>query len=208
MAELLRRRVIPSAVIALSALDAPARAAARVQRALGRRGRVELYFAFDDPCSAVAMIDLAERLAGRPLDVVALPVVRRGIPGDPAVDQKRRYAIEDARRIARRRGLELARTAPIDPARTAGIAAQAMTLPEGERLAYCLRALEALWIGGADLAASVEADDAPVRRNERRMRRRGPYDTPAAVIGRDWWFAHDRLAQIAERLDRLGWTRA
>jgi 2-hydroxychromene-2-carboxylate isomerase len=38
------------------------------------------------------------------------------------------------------------------------------------------------------------------------MRRRGPYDVPAAVLGTSWWFAHDRLDQIAERLDELGWT--
>jgi hypothetical protein len=48
-------------------------------------------------------------------------------------------------------------------------------------------------------------DDAPVRAAERRMRRRGPYDTPAAVIGRRWDFAHDRPAQIAAHLDELGW---
>jgi 2-hydroxychromene-2-carboxylate isomerase len=52
------------------------------------------------------------------------------------------------------------------------------------------------------------ADPAAVRRLERRMRRRGPYDTPAACLGREWWFAHDRLDQIEERLDALGWRRA
>ena len=41
------------------------------------------------------------------------PVVGRGIAGDPAIEQKRRYAIEDARRLARRRGLELARSEPL-----------------------------------------------------------------------------------------------
>jgi 2-hydroxychromene-2-carboxylate isomerase len=40
------------------------------------------------------------------------------------------------------------------------------------------------------------------------MYRRGPYDTPAVAIGRQWYFAHDRLAQIADRLDRLGWRAA
>jgi hypothetical protein len=46
-----------------------------------------------------------------------------------------------------------------------------------------------------------------VRAAEERMRRRnGPYDTPAAVIGRRWWFAQDRPAQIVERLDELGWA--
>jgi hypothetical protein len=47
-----------------------------------------------------------------------------------------------------------------------------------------------------------------VRRNERRMRRRGPYDTPAAWVHGQWFFAHDRPAQIAHRLDQLGWAAA
>jgi hypothetical protein len=38
------------------------------------------------------------------------------------------------------------------------------------------------------------------------MRRRGPYDTPAAWVHGQWFFAHDRGAQIADRLDALGWT--
>ena len=45
-----------------------------------------------------------------------------------------------------------------------------------------------------------------MRRNERLMRRRRPYDTPAAWVHGQWFFAHDRLAQIAARLDELGWT--
>jgi len=64
-AELLARRVAPSAVIALSRVTWPARAGAGARRRLGRRGRVELFFAFDDPCSAIAVLDLAGRLSGR-----------------------------------------------------------------------------------------------------------------------------------------------
>ncbi len=47
-----------------------------------------------------------------------------------------------------------------------------------------------------------------VRRNEKLMRRRRPYDTPAAWVHGQWFFAHDRLAQIGERLDSLGWKAA
>ena len=35
---------------------------------------------------------------------------------------------------------------------------------------------------------------------------RGPYDTPAAWVHGQWFFAHDRSAQIGARLDDLGWT--
>jgi 2-hydroxychromene-2-carboxylate isomerase len=199
---------VPSTIIRLSAIDRPARVAAALRRATGGRARVELYIAFDDPCSAVALVDLAQRLAGRPADLVPLPVVARGIPDDPAVQAKREYAIVDARRLARRSGRVLSRDEPLVPTAVAGLAARAMALPEAERLDFCVRACEALWLGGADVDDAGPADEGAVRENERRMARRGPYDTPAAMIGRDWWFAHDRLEQIAERLDDLGWTVA
>jgi 2-hydroxychromene-2-carboxylate isomerase len=223
MAERLRRSVVPSTIIRLSAVDGPARASAALRRAIGQRGRVELYFAFDDPCSAIAVIDLAERLGGRPVDLVALPVVQRGIPGDAAFQAKREYAIADARRLGRRRGLELTREEPLAAAGTAFLAEWVAGAADHARaLAFCAAALQELWFASAGslplpaLVALWEAhvggepspDPVAVRANELRMARRGPYDTPAAVIGRDWWFAHDRLAQIAERLDDLGWTAA
>jgi 2-hydroxychromene-2-carboxylate isomerase len=43
---------------------------------------------------------------------------------------------------------------------------------------------------------------------ERRMRRRRLYDTPVAVVHGEWFFAHERLAQIEHRLDDLGWKAA
>src|SRR3954454_1427496 len=110
MRDRLTRRVLPRVVVALSQVDWPASSGARVRRFFGRRGRVELFFAFDDPCSAVAVIELARRVSGRDVRLLLKPVVARGIDGDPAVDLKRRYAIVDARRLARRAGLELLQT--------------------------------------------------------------------------------------------------
>src|SRR5947209_19859356 len=111
----LRRRVGPRVVVALSRVDGPARLAAAARRAAGRRGRVELYFAFDDPCSAVAVLELADRLRGRGVDLDLAPVVRRGIPDDPAAEMKRRYALVDATRLARRGGRALARAQTVEP---------------------------------------------------------------------------------------------
>jgi hypothetical protein len=45
-------------------------------------------------------------------------------------------------------------------------------------------------------------------RSERAMRLRRLYDTPVAVVGGQWFFAHERLGQIEHRLDELGWTVA
>jgi 2-hydroxychromene-2-carboxylate isomerase len=71
----------------------------------------------------------------------------------------------------------------------------------------------ALWrehVGGEPPAdADADAGDATAGLDgERRMRRRRLYDTPVAVVHGQWFFAHERQAQIAHRLDELGWTVA
>lgn len=222
LADTLARRLIPRVMVAHSRIDWPARLGASARRRLGRQARVELFFAFDDPCSAVAVIDLAERLAARRARLVLLPVVRRGIPGDPALDQKRSYAITDARRLGARSGLALTRSQPLDPDSVSFLAEWVGSARQGAALTgFCVEALRLLWFGSegplprADLAAlwSEHFGGPPplgstahaVRRNEARMHGRGPYDTPAAWVHGQWFFAHDRLAQIAARVDELGW---
>jgi len=222
-ADLLARRVAPSAVIALSRVTWPARLGAAARRRLGRRGRVELFFAFDDPCSAIAVIDLAQRLRGRDVRLLLMPVVRRGIKDDPAVDLKRRYAIDDARRLGRRTGLELTRREPLPAQDVAFLAEWVAAAAQGPALTrFCVAALRRLWLESAGPVERAgygalwreqlggrppgRGGATAVRRNERLMRRRRPYDTPAAWVHGQWFFAHDRLAQIAARLDELGWT--
>jgi 2-hydroxychromene-2-carboxylate isomerase len=216
----IERRWVPRAIVALSQVDWPARISARVRRTAGRRERVELFFAFDDPCSAVAVLDLSTRLGGREADLVLTPVVARGPRDDPATVAKRRYAIVDARRLARSRlGLELGRSAPLEAADTAFLA-EWVAGSAANPNRFITPALRRLWLyddGPVDRAAfellwreamGVAPDPNPegVRAAERRMTRgTGPYDTPAAVIGRRWWFAHDRPQQIVDRLDELGW---
>lgn len=183
-----------------------------------------LFFAFDDPSSAVAVIDLAERIGGPDVRLSLAPVVRRGIPDDPAVQEKRRHAIDDARRLFARTGLVLRRTEPVPAEDVAFLAAWAASAPAGPaRTRFCVAACRRLWLSGdgpvrpADYAAlwrgvfgaepPADGDLEQVRQNERRMRRRGPYDTPAALVHGQWFFAHDRLPQIADRLHDLGWHR-
>jgi 2-hydroxychromene-2-carboxylate isomerase len=221
----LTRRVLPRALVALSQIGWPSRLAAAARRRLGRRGRVELFFAFDDPCSAVAVLGLAERMAGRDVRLILKPVVGRGIADDPAVDQKRRYALVDARRLGRRTGLVLSRGEPLTADATAFLADWVAEAEQGPALTrFCIDALRRLWFAtdgpvdpgdyavlwreqfGGEPPAASGGDD--VRRNERLMGRRGPYDTPAAWVHGQWFFAHDRLVQIASRLDDLGWRAA
>ena len=193
-----------------------------MRRALHRSGRVELFFAFDDPAGAVAVVELARRLRGRDVTLVLLPVVRRGIADDPAVEAKRRYALTDAARRAGRAGVTLVRREPVAPGDTAFLAGWVAAGPQGPALErFCVAALRRVWFaevgGDADFAAlwRRELGGAPpppdraaraVRRNERRMRRRGPYDTAAAWVHGRWFFAQDRVEQIGHRLDELGWA--
>src|SRR4051812_20332056 len=146
MREQLTRRVLPRVVVVLSQVDWPARTGARVRRLAGRRGSVELFFAFDDPSSAVAVIELARRVSGRDVMLLLKPVVTRGIAGDPAVDLKRRYAIVDARRLARRAGLELVRTTPVKAADTAFLAEWVAGAEPGHAVtSFCVEALTEIW---------------------------------------------------------------
>lgn len=227
LADTLTRRTLPRLVVAASQVTLPARVAAEARRRRGGRATVELFFAFDDPCSAVAVIDLAERLAGRPVAVALKPVIRRGIRDDPAVEQKRDYAITDAVRLARRAGMtsELARRTPLPAADTAFLAEWLAGAPaaagDGGLLDFTTSALRRLWFETGDapvervpyaqlwrgrLKGEPHADPAAVTAVERRMSRRGPYETPAAWVAGRWYFAHDRPAQICEWLDELGWA--
>lgn len=214
-ADLLARRVLPRTVVGLSRLDLRGRASAGARRRLGRRGRVELFFAFDDAASALALLDVAARVEGRPVSLVLQPVVRRGIPDDPAAERKREHAIADVRRRAPRLlGLELARTSTLRAEDTAFLAEWVAAAPS---LPFALAAMRRLWfetddpVDRASYAALWPGEPprdgaAAVRHCERRMRRRRPYDTPAAWIHGQWFFAQDRGPQIAARLDELGWT--
>lgn len=172
------------------------------------------------------MIDLAERLVDFDVLVLWKPVVRRGIPGDPAVEAKREFAVTDARRLFKRSGLTMRRSRPIGPEETAFLAEwAASSLPGPALTKFCVAAMRQLWLvdeagEGAGIDPQVYAElwleafgqDPPpaagpdaVRANERAMKRRGLYDTPAAWVHGQWFFAHDRLPQIADRLDDLGW---
>lgn len=222
----IERELAPRAIVAASTITWPARAEAAARRAAGRSGRLELYMGFDDPCSAYAVLDLADRLEGRRVIFDIRPVVERGIEGDPALERKRAYGITDARRLGRRLGLTLSRSEPLDPHDTAFLAAWVAGAPRGPSLTrFCTAACLGLWfqsdgpvtpepyaalwrdcLGGDPPAASDPAARGAVAADEKRMRRRGPYETPAAWIAGRWFFAQDRPEQIADWLDELGWT--
>ena len=220
----LQRRIVPRAVVALSTVRRPRRLAAVVRRAVGGRVPVRLYVAFDDPASAIAAVGLSARLAGRRARLIIEPVVARGIPGDPAAEAKRRYAVVDAARLARRDGRELARAESVTAESAAFLADWASAAPtDVQRTAFSVAALRRLWFESdgrvepedfRDLWRMHGDGDPPsngagaARRAERGMRLRRLYDTPVAVVAGQWFFAHERLDQIEHALDELGWVAA
>ncbi len=215
------RRVLPRAIVALSTARAPGRAVAAARRAGGGRATVRLFVAFDDAYSAVAVLGLADRLADRRADLVVKAVASRGIPGDPAVQAKRDYAVLDAARLLRRDAAVLARSAPIAADDVAHLAAWTAALPSvAARAGFAADAMRALWLQSdgplptATLEAAWRASGGTgtppathggVAAAEMAMRRRGLYDTPIALVHGQWFFAHERLEQIVHRLDELGW---
>lgn len=187
----------------------------------GRRGEVELFVAFDDPNSALALVELDRRLAGRRVDLSVRPVLHRDMEGDPAVEAKRAYAVVDAGRLAERYGLELSRSAPVAAAETAFLGEWVAAAGSRGR-DFAVSAAKEVWFESAAGAAvdreglartfslavgGVPASDgsARVRANEKLMKRRGAYAVPMAFVHGRLFFAHERLDQICDELDLLGW---
>lgn len=221
----LEKQWVPRLILAVSTFTLPFRLAAAARRAAGRRGRLELFYAYDEPTSAYALLETARTVQGRAVRLELVPVVERGIDGDSATGRKRAYAMVDGRRLARRLGLTMGRSEPLEPGEVSFLAAWTALGPQGPALqAFAEEAIAALWFGAdgpverehyaalwrRHLGAEPPDDRSPeaaaaLSANEKRMARSGPYETPAAKIGGRWDFAQDRPRQIAGWLDELGW---
>ncbi len=223
MRDYIQKVLMPRLLVAWFAARWPGQLWAWLLRRLGGRAEVELYFAFDDPYSVVAL-PLLEVAARRRSELSLYPLAERGMDQDPALEQRRRFAIEDSQRLLRRRGLVLRRRAPLAPADTAFLAAWTESLRGRPQMqAFAAAALTRLWLNSdgpvrpedyAGLfrevagAAPPEADAALVQRlsaNRARQLRKGHWESPTARVQGEWFFAHERIPQIEERLSYLGW---
>jgi len=214
-----QRSLAPRAVVALSRV--------RLPRIWPRAVRVELYFAYDDPYAAIALPGLLGLTRARGLDLELFPLVDRGIAGDPAAEQRRAYAVVDACRLAARDRRDFARREPLAAPQCAFLAAWTdVARGNPSAPAFAAAAIDKLWMGSsgpvtrdayADLHREILKCTPPVdevawyealARNSHRLRSRGHWESPAARVDGEWFFAHERLAQIADRLDeKLGRTR-
>ncbi len=209
-----QRSLAPRTVVALSRL--------RLPRWLRRPLRLELYFAFDDPYVAVALPGLLSLALehGLPLDLY--PLLERGIAGDPAARQRQLYSIVDADRLLLRGGRQLSRRQPLAATDCAFLAAWTEAARRNPEVgSFAAAVVEALWLNStgplqretyAELhrgilhcepPAETEQLQAALSANSRRLRSRGHWESPALRVDGEWFFAHERLAQIAERLDEL-----
>jgi 2-hydroxychromene-2-carboxylate isomerase len=204
----IQRTLAPRTVVALSRLHLPR-----------LRPRVELYFAYDDPYAALALPGLLGLTRARGLPLHLYPLLERGIAGDPAAQQRARYCLVDADRLLQRGNRRLARQQPLAAADCSFLAAWTQAAAGDAAVAdFAAAAVELLWLHsdgpvelqpyarlhhdilGRQPAADSAQLDPELRRNTRRLHARGHWESPAARVNGEWFFAHERLAQIAERL--------
>lgn len=218
----LKRQTVPSTVIALSRVRSTRRLAAKVSGLFGITPRVELYFAFDDPYAALALPALRDvtRRYHVPLDL--FPLIERGIPDDPAAAQRAEYAVVDANRLANRTGRRLGRTQPLIQDECAFLAAWTEAARgRAGAVDFAAAAATQLWVESngpvlrrdyASIYRGTLGFDPPVdhsrwfrelRDNRRTMLAKGHWESPATLVAGEWFFAHERIPVIAERLQEL-----
>ena len=209
-----QRSLAPRTVVALSRL--------RLPRWLRRPLRLELYFAYDDPYAAVALPGLLRLAQARGLLLDLYPLLERGIAGDPAAQQRQLYSIVDADRLLLRGSQQLSRRQPLAAADCAFLAAWTQAARRNPAVgAFAAAAVEALWLRSSGVVqqeayaqlhrsilqceppADAGQPDTALSGNSRRLRSRGHWESPALRVSGEWFFAHERLPQIAERLDEL-----
>ena len=90
MFERIRRRVtrnvVPRAAMATLDTRLPTRLREGARRVVGLRPTGELFVAFEDPCSALALRQIPDLLTEHECKIDLFPVVDHGIPNDPEAE--------------------------------------------------------------------------------------------------------------------------
>jgi len=221
--EYLRRAAAPRLVVSLSRTRWPQQWRAALRRLFKLRPAMELFFAFDDPYAAIALPGLIKIAEAHKADLKLRPLITRGIEGDPAAIQRRVHAITDSRRLAQRDGRTLMRTAPLQAQDCTFLAAWAASAQAHTKLNHFVAvALNKLWFESnepptaknyAPLYLSHIGMNAPeinsrqsaqLEANAKRLKQLGHWESLAVRVAGEWYFAHERLAQIDARLRALG----
>ena len=221
--EYLRRAVAPRIVVATSRARRAQSWRAVLRRSLGLPQTLELFFAFDDPYAAIAMPGLLRIAEAHKARLILRPLLMRGIDGDPAALQRRAHAITDSRRLAQRDGRHLRRDETLQAGDCAFLAAWTAAAEHSPGVnAFAAEALAQLWFGSGDRPTAAQyitlflkatgmpapamspALEARLARNHQRLHKLGHWESPAVRVAGEWYFAHERLAQIDAHLGRLG----
>lgn len=222
MAEYLRRAAAPRIVVATSRWRWPQQWRVSLRRSVRLPPLIELFFAFDDPYAAIALPGLIKIANAHNADLKLRPLITRGIDGDPAAEQRRVHAIADSRRLAQRDGRTLRRSAPLAAHDCAFLAAWTAAAAEHRKVnAFAAAALNKVWFESDDspvpqyyqalyqshirMAAPAfnAGQEAALDTNAKRLKKLGHWESPTAYIAGEWFFAHERLAQIDSRLRAL-----
>lgn len=223
LTEFLRRAAAPRIVVGTSRWRWAQNCRAALRKSFGLRPTVELFFAFDDPYAAIALPGLIKIAEAHKAQLKLWSLISRGIDGDPAATQRRVHAITDSRRLAQRDGRTLRRSAPLSVHDCTFLAAWTTAAAEHPQCnAFVAAALEKLWFGSDDrptpetyaaLYQSHISTPPPVvsatqtvqlAKNNQRLHQLGHWESPVARVAGEWFFAHERLQQIDERLNALG----
>ena len=221
--EYLRRAAAPRLVVGLSRKRGLQKWRAALQRALGTPTNIDLFFAFDDPYAAIAMPGLIKIAATHNAKLNLIPLITRGIEGDPAANQRSVHAITDSRRLAQRNGRTLSRSAPLAAEDCAFLAAWAVAAAQHPNVNnFISEAIAQLWFGstnqplpqtytaiyqqhiGTPPPTVTTALRASLERNSSLLKKLGHWESPAARVAGEWYFAHERLVQIDAHLRALG----
>ena len=222
LTEFLRRAAAPRIVVATSRWRWAQNCRAALRRSLGLRPTIELFFAFDDPYAAIALPGLIRIAEKHKAQLKLWPLIARGIAGDPAAKQRSVHAITDSRRLAQRDGRSLRRSAPLSAHDCSFLAAWSVaTAQHQHRNAFIAAALEKLWFNSDDkptpeaysgryqshIGAAPPALNAAhamqLDEHNQRLHQLGHWESPVALVAGEWFFAHERLQQIDERLNAL-----
>jgi 2-hydroxychromene-2-carboxylate isomerase len=221
--EHISRSLVPRLLISYFKFKRRSRLRTSLAKLFGMPGTIHLFFAFDCPYSLIALKGLYEILDERSVELKLYPVIKRGIENDPNLENRRAYTMKDAVRLGKRYDIEITRTEPVLSEQVGFLSAlsEAGRGDKGEELIF--RFLEDLWSFDdkdiseeyffslyEDVTGQCPPDDlakyySKVKNNEQKLLKKGHWEVPSLFIYGEWYLAHERLLQVEDRLNYLGW---
>ncbi len=182
----------------------------------GRRHHVSVFLELDDPYSYLLSHYLPALAASYNIDLRLYLTQAPGGAYTPRPDMQAEYAIQDCERLAHELGvpfLDKGSTPPVEHRRALLDAlAENATDPGFDQ--ELLGVIAAYWRGDTEAvrrraagAAHAGCADTLLRKNQRRLRKLGHYNTAMLHYAGEWYWGVDRLHYLVARLAELGLQR-